>query len=687
MLKRLCWAMSIVAIGCLSFSAVADNPDSLLWSTYLGGITEEMNQDIVADSNGDVYVCGTTQSADFPVTPGAYDTTFNGGTTNNYGGDVWVAKFDGDTGALIWATYIGGPDDEEPDGLQISASGEVLVYGNTASASFPTTAGAYRTTNAGGYDLFLLKLGADGSSLIFSTLFGGSGEDVSWEENAPALDAAGNIYVTGITQSANFPTTAGAFDTTFNGGRDVFVTKFAPDGSAVLYSTYLGGSGTDQGQEINVDATTGEAYVTGVATSGFPVTTGAYQTVFGGGSRDAFVTKLNAAGSGLVYSTYLGGPGGDRATGLVLDASGDVFVCGDIGSWEPTPGAYNLSTSGLFVSRLSADGSTLVASARLWSGWVAGIERDADGSVWLAGGTLATDLPVTPTAYGSSNSGGRDGFAVQLSDTLGDVLYCSYLGGTMEENDVRIAADSMGNILMSGETFSSDFPLTPGAADTTFGGDGTTTGESFITKIAPTTIKVHYLTLFDSEMDPLYTSFGQNYLSADLDADGLPDHFQAALVAFVLSVQSHPYSLLVADLYAQAIATLRTESNYATELQPYEHILGALLTTSTDMVAELRTRLSLTGSYSVFTITKSLGEPFSAQGDIDGDGASNVIEYQNVVAQGYTPEETLETFLEAANDPQTDGIPVPAVFPPGLLVLAGAVLLFGLAYLRLRRAY
>ena len=502
------------------------------------------------------------------------------------------------------------------------------------------------------------------------------------------MDAEGNIYVTGITRSDDFPTTPGAYDTTFNGNRDAFVTKFAPDGSAVLYSTYLGGGGLDQGQDIKVSPT-GEAYVTGVAGSAsFPVTVGAYQTGFRGGGRDAFVAKLNASGSDLVYSTYIGGSGNDRSTGIVLHASGDVFVCGDTGSldYPVTPGAYHVMNPewGCFVSRISADGSELVASTRLWGAWVAGLERDADGSVWVAGYTDATNLPDTPTAYSSHKRGGNDSFVAQFSDTLGNVLYCSYIGGGNDEDDTRVTTNSMGQVFLGGWTFSTDFPLTPGAADDTWGMDR---GESFVLKINPTTIKVHYLQLFDSEMEPLYASFGQDYLSADLDADGLPDHFQAGLVAWVLSVGSHPYWLLVDDLYRQAIATLRTEPNYATELQPYEHILGALLTTSVDMVAELRTRLSLTGSYSVFTITKLIGEPFSAQGDIDGDGTTNVDEYQNILDQGYSPEETFDNFLEAANDPARNGKPVPAVFPRGLLVLAGAIVLFGLAYLRPRRAY
>jgi hypothetical protein len=241
-----------------------------------------------------------------------------------------------------------------------------------------------------------------------------------------------------------------------------------------------------------------------------------------------------------------------------------------------------------------------------------------------------------------------------------------------------VAADSDGNVFLGGWTFSADFPRTPGAADDDWGVDR---GESFVSKIAPETIKVHYLTLFDAEMAALYAYLGEDYLTADLDADGLPDRYQAGLVSFVLSVQSHPYSLIVTDLYQQAIATLRMEPGYAA-LQPYEHILGALLTTSQDMVAALSSRLSLTGSYSVFTITKGPDEPFSAQGDLDEDGVANIVEYQNVLDEGYAPEEALMMFLEAANDPDKNGNELPLLPAWGLVLLASAIVLMGCVRLR-----
>jgi hypothetical protein len=247
--------------------------------------------------------------------------------------------------------------------------------------------------------------------------------------------------------------------------------------------------------------------------------------------------------------------------------------------------------------------------------------------------------------------------------------------------------DSTGHVLVGGRTYSADFPLTAGAADTTFAGDGVNTGEAFVIKLDPQTIEIHYLTLFDGEMRDLYDSLGEDYLTADLDADGLPDHFQAGLVAYVLSVQTHPYSVPVGDLYTAAIESLRAEANYAAELQPYEHILAALLVTSRDMIDELTVRFSLTGSYTPFAISKGPDEPFSAEGDIDGDGSTNVSEYENVVAQGGTQQEILEFFLEAATDSSIGGLPVPAAFSRSLLALAGALGLFGLAYLRRRRSH
>lgn len=683
---------------CLAVGAYADNPASVIWSTFLGGNDEDINQDLVADSSGDYYLCGTTRSSDFPTTPGAYDESFNGGSALEYGGDTWIAKIDGVTGQLIYSTFIGGPGDEEPDAIYVNASGEVIVLGLTASANFPTTPGAYDEVHNGGKDIFLLKLSADGSTLLWSTFLGGSGDEESWEKTRLGLDATGNIYITGFTASDDFPATPGAYDETHNGpndgsnaARDVFVAKFSPDGSTLGYATYIGGTDRDQGMSLTANAA-GEVYLTGFTySSDFPFTAGAYDETFNGG-RDVYVLKLNAAGSALMYSTFIGGAANDWAWDMVVDPSGEVYVTGNTVSddYPTTAGAYQTvrgPQSVAFATQLNAAGSDLVASTMLGGttgGTIAlSLDRDAGGDIWIAGETSASNMPTTALAYLSDFQGMQDSFLAQFDPTLGSLKYSSYVGSSGKEIEGHIAVDSLGNVLLAGRTLSSDFPTTPGAADTVFGGDGVDTGESFAIKIQPGTIQVHYLALFDAEMDALYASIGEDYLTADLDADGMPDRFQVGLVAYVLSVQTHPYSNLVHDLYESTITSLQAEPNYATQLQQYHHALAALMICSQAMADYWSAYFSLGGTYTSFVIAKTASEPFSAQGDLDGDGYTNGEEYQNNLDAGGD----IDSFLIAANDPNSNGKTLPAMGAWGTAVCAALLLVLGRRRFGLRREF
>ncbi|MCC6154087.1 MAG: SBBP repeat-containing protein [Candidatus Hydrogenedentes bacterium] len=682
----------LTVLVCLCVSAYADNPASMVWSTYLGGNDEDINQDLVADANGDIYVCGTTRSADFPTTAGAFDQTYNGGSALEYGGDTWVAKIDGVTGQLIYSTYLGGPGDEEPDAIYVNASGEVIVLGLTASANFPTTAGAYDETHNGGKDIFLLKLSADGSDVLWSTFLGGSGDEEAWEKTRLGLDASGNIYVTGLTQSIDFPVTTGAYDETHNGpndgsnaSRDVFVAKFSPDGTALGYATYIGGSDRDQGMSLTATPT-GECYVTGFTySSDFPATTGAYDETFNG-VRDIYVLKLNAAGSGLIYSTFIGGTSTDWAWDMVVDPSGEVYVTGNSQSddYPTTPGAYQTARAAGFsvavVTQLNAAGNDIVASTMLGGsagngGMIAlSLDRDAGGNIWIAGETGTTNLPTTPLAFQSDYQGGnRDGFVAQFDPTLGSLKYLSYIGGANNEPEGHVAVDSLGHVLLAGRTLSTDFPLSVGAADTTFGGDEVDTGESYAIKIMPGTIDVHYLNLFDAEMEALYNTISQDYLTADLDNDGMPDRYQVGLVAYVLSVQTHPYSNLVHDLYESTIASLQAEPNYATQMQPYHHALAALMICSQAMADFWTNHFTLGGTYTSFVITKTASEPFSAQGDLDQDGVTNGEEYQNNEDAGGD----IDSFMAAANNPNSNGKALPAMGTWAVLLSVALLLGFG----------
>src|SRR5437016_685340 len=306
----------------------------LSYSTYLGGSGGNVGYGIAVDATGNTYVTGFTTGS-FPTTAGAYQTTFGGGT------DAFVTVLNALGSALLYSTYLGGSGDNDGYGIAVDTTGNAYVTGST-TGSFPTTVGAYQTTyGGGGTGAFVTKLNALASPL-YSTYLGGSGGNAGY---GIAVDATGNAYVTGFT-TGSFPTTAGAYQTTFGGGAtDAFVTKLSPVGS-LLYSTYLGGGGDNDGYGIAVDATR-SAYVTGYTTGSFPTTAGAYQTTYGGGGTDAFVTVLNALGSALLYSTYLGGSGYDVGKGIAVGATGNAYVTGyTTGSFPTTARAYQTTYGG-----------------------------------------------------------------------------------------------------------------------------------------------------------------------------------------------------------------------------------------------------------------------------------------------------------------------------------------------------
>jgi Beta-propeller repeat len=391
---------------------------------------------------------------------------------------------------LVYSTYLGAYWDKAT-GIAVDASGNAYVTGKTFSANFPTTAGAFKTGLGGtASDAFVSKLNGTGSALIYSTYLGGSSYD---EGSGIAVDASGNAYVTGWTASGNFPTTAGAFQTTFGEGYDdAFVSKLNGTGSALIYSTYLGGSSYDEGHGIAVDAS-GKAYVTGLTySSDFPTTAGAFQSALGG-FDDAFVSKLNPAGSALLYSTYLGGSSYDEGDGIAVDASGDAYVTGLTYSsdFPITAGAFQTKSRGgfdAFVSRLNADGSTLYATylggSRDDFGF--GIAVDASGKAYVTGRTYSSNFPTTAGAFQATPGGGYSGgyddaFVVKLNAAGTALVYSTYLGGSGDDVGYGIAVEASGNASVTGETYSSDFPTTPGAFQTILGGFD----DAFVSKLNP----------------------------------------------------------------------------------------------------------------------------------------------------------------------------------------------------------
>jgi beta-propeller repeat-containing protein len=383
---------------------------------------------------------------------------------------------------LSYSTYLGGSADDQGWAIAVDTLGNAYVTGSTTSTNFPT-AGALQSALGGNTDVFVTKLDATGSALVYSTYLGGSSFELAL---GIAVDNLGNAYVTGGTGSSNFPTTPGAFQSVLRGGGDAFVTKLNPTGSALLYSTYLGGSASEGGYtRIAVDSV-GNAYVAGhTASTDFPTTAGAFQTSLIGVVAP-FVTKLNAAGSALVYSTYLGGSsiqiGGSNfkeGIAIAVDSLGNAYVAGGttsnsfpttLGAFQP---AFGGDTADAFVTKLDPTGSALLYSTYLGgSGYeqAFGIALDTSGNAYVTGESGSADFPTTTGALQSALVGGSDAFVTKLNATGSALAYSTYLGGNGFDSGSGIAVDSSGNAYVTGVTGSTDFPTTAGAFQNAFGG-------------------------------------------------------------------------------------------------------------------------------------------------------------------------------------------------------------------------
>ncbi|UCD64464.1 MAG: SBBP repeat-containing protein [Candidatus Zixiibacteriota bacterium] len=422
----------------------------LSYSTYLGGGGSDVGRDIAVDADGAVYVIGGTNSTNFP-TLNPFQTSFQGGA-----GDVFVTKLSAVGNNLIYSTYLGGSSSDIGYDIAVDGSGAVYLTGETNSTNFPTQ-NPFQT-NQDGQDAFVAKLSAAGNDLIYSTYLGGSSSyDYGY---GIAVDVSGAAFVTGVTKSSDFPT-QNPYQTEQR-DLDAFVTKLSADGNSLVYSTYLGGSVNDRGLDIAVDAS-GSAYVTGwTLSSDFPMQN-PFQTQQG--EFDAFVTKLSASGNSLVYSTCLGGSYRDYGRGIEVDADGAAYVTGltlssdfpTLNPFQPQPG--NIVDA--FVTKLSASGSGLVYSTYL-GGSAAdearGIAVDAYGAAYVTGQTSSADFPTLNPFQASLQGGDNDAFVTKLSSSGNSLAYSTYLGGGDQDEGRGIAVDGAGAAYVTGWTLSSDFP-------------------------------------------------------------------------------------------------------------------------------------------------------------------------------------------------------------------------------------
>ncbi|MGH9470823.1 MAG: SBBP repeat-containing protein [Terriglobia bacterium] len=395
---------------------------SLIYSTYIGGTGSDKGTGIAVDSSGNAYVIGSTSSANFPATSGAFSKTYHG----NSNSEGFVLKLNSSGSSLGYATYLGGSSGDFAQGIAVDGAGDAYVTGSTQSSDFPV-ASALQGSLAGGSDAFITEVNPQGSGLVYSTFLGGSAADSG---QAIAVDGSGAAYVAGFTFSGNFPT-KNPVQGSYAGAGDAFLAKISPGGSALAYSTYLGGTGEERGLGVAVDSA-GEAYITGsTQSSDFPATPGAYKMTAAGGA-DVFLAKLNASGSALVYATLLGGSQNEQGNGVAVDSSGNAYVTGSTSSSDfpvqnPSQaaigeGACASTCSNAFVSVLNPQGSGLV--------------------------------------------------------------YSTYLGGSGPDYGQAIAVNSSGDAFVAGTTASSNFPMMSGAYQASYAGAGTS-GNAFVAEISP----------------------------------------------------------------------------------------------------------------------------------------------------------------------------------------------------------
>jgi hypothetical protein len=478
----------------------------LNYSTYLGGNGGDTGNAIALDTQYDAYVTGSTASTNFPLSS-AYQNSYGGDT------DAFVTEVRSDGEAVIYSTYLGGNNFDVGNGIAVDSSGDAYVVGTTSSANFPISSSTvFQPTFGGNTDAFVAKLDPSGSHLLYSSFLGGSDYDYGL---SIALDQFGNAYVTGSTQSTNFPT-LNPVQSGNAGNGDAFVTKVNPQATALVYSTYLGGSSADSGQGIAVDLG-GSAYVVGFTYStNFP-TFSAYQGS-NAGSVDAFITKLSPDGSTFAFSTYLGGSGDDRGWAIALDSDLNIYVTGSTltpcapatttttmcnptetfptttGAFQPLNTSQSPGYSDVFVAKLNFPGTALLYSTLLGGALTdspAGIAVDSSGDAYVTGYTESNNFP-TANAVQASYTGGTcgpkpcpDAFITEVNPQGSAVLYSTYLGGSLANwgNGIALDSNTPPNAYVVGTTTSSNFPAIALAYQ---GGPGNTTGlgQAFVSMLS-----------------------------------------------------------------------------------------------------------------------------------------------------------------------------------------------------------
>jgi hypothetical protein len=505
---------------------------------------------------------------------------------------------------LEYSTYLGASGDDAAEAIAVDSSGNAYVAGVTTSVDFPTTPGAHQQFFGGGNTVFVAKLNPAGSTLEYSTYLGSQANTYVQEVGAITVNSSGEAYVVGYTENAYFPTTAGAFQMSLAGESDVFVTKLNSTGSALVYSTFLGGSSLEDlaPPAIALD-TSGNAYVTGETGSiDFPTTAGAYDRtcgsdgncdpdpIYGGWRADAFVAKLDPTGSALAYSTYLGGSSSEHVPyygrpSIVVDSSGNAIVSGNTSSQDfpTTAGALDAALDGytdVFITKLNDSGTALLSSTFLGGSdadGTLGLTLDATGNVFVAGQTFSADFPTSQGAFDRTCGGctnAADAFVAKLNSTASALVYSTYLGGSDGDGAAGIAVDSQGNAFVTGVTGSDDFPLASPLKPTI----DASMWDIFLTKINATGTALLFSTYLGGDAIDVPAGVGLDsaanaYLTGLTTAYGATNNFPTTPGAFQTSPPGGDFNAFVAKVSTYVAGP--SVSLYPTELLFGDQLLGS----------------------------------------------------------------------------------------------------------------
>ncbi|MBF0450343.1 MAG: cadherin domain-containing protein [Candidatus Magnetomorum sp.] len=495
--------------------------DPYIAGTFFGGDKRDEIEDVAIHSNGDVYVAGTTWSANIPVNAAATGATQTFDPTNHVH-DIFVARFNSNLTQLLSATFIGGSEFDTARAIALDPDGNVFVTGQTTSADFPIPATpSFRRTYKAAGDGFVVRLNADLSTILSATYWGGTKEDMP-EEMAIHSESK-EIYITGYTRSSDFNTTESL---SLRGLTDAFVSRFNNDLSQLLSSRYLGGDNEDKGFAIQINSFKNIILGGQTYSSDFPTTVNSYDQT-PNGNMEAFLCEMNYDLSVVMAGTYLGGNRGDKVTAIVLDAENNIYATGTTSS-ENFPiidaqSTYSSTLKGtdIFIAKFDKDLRSLTASTFMggmeWEN-ASAIILDGNKNIMIAGTTVSTDFPTTPGAYDLNYNGGHDIFISTFSPSLASLSVSTYMGSTADDAVAAIAIQNNANVVIVGTTWSTAFPVSTTAFDVSFnGGSGERDGFiSILTQDLGGTLRIV------SESDSIHVTMSE---------EGSPQDFSLTLSA------------------------------------------------------------------------------------------------------------------------------------------------------------